>query len=98
MPSFSKVSAACHHCGYPIDATRSVAADQQPTEGDLSLCMACGELAAFHMLVRGWTLRPLTARETDEAMARSDVRSNVYLARAVIVSRAPIWPLDGEQS
>lgn len=55
----------CPHCGYHHDTITAVNSDKkiEPKEGDLSICVGCGEPAKFVGDAKG--LRTLTADEYD---------------------------------
>ena len=52
--------ASCHLCGYKVDSDSGLFEDHRPLVGDLSICLNCGELAAF---TPEMTLREVTVEE-----------------------------------
>ena len=41
------IVAHCHLCGYEVDTHSDFLNGYEPKPGDLSICLDCGELAAF---------------------------------------------------
>lgn len=84
----------CPACGYVMDASSTVHGENQaeaaPTDGDWSICIACG---AVNVYTNGATgLRPPTAEERNEFNADPDVREAV---RRVIEAKdqwSSTWP------
>lgn len=82
--TFLAAGTACSTCGYPIDATSSLEGDRAPVDGDLSICLACGDVGIFVVGAFGTTIREATPAEKDEARGSAVVRQ-VQAVRAVVV-------------
>lgn len=87
----------CQRCGYRFDATTCTTdAALLPADGDLSICLACGELAIFAEGPDGLTLRPATADERADALCDDSI-VRVLLARQEAADASADWPTANTQ-
>ena len=62
----SVVRLECPHCGYRLDRASDVSgAGQVPGDGDLTLCIECGQLAFFDASVPGGLRRVNVAEQVE---------------------------------
>src|SRR5215469_15545406 len=60
----------CLKCGYKMDATTHAYGNRRPHEGDISMCLFCGQLMLFNADL---TLRLPTNEENRELRSNPDV-------------------------
>lgn len=72
----------CAACGYRMDAASGIDGAVVPTDGAVSICARCGELACFEQTPFGMRLRPVTDAERAEMMADETVATVVAVARS----------------
>lgn len=80
---YRHVESRCLRCGYRMDASSGINQDDAPEEGDVTVCLACGDLYAFDAALR---LRPvpqdeLTALPEDVRRAIADALGRIRLGR-----------------
>lgn len=74
MSSFDTPDIHCPACGYLSDATTGVGHNQAPTDGAVTLCLACGALGFYEHVLGRLTIRPATAAEHDELIQDPQIR------------------------
>jgi|GEM_PF-6363024 len=77
----------CATCGYPIEATTGLGSSA-PQEGNISICLNCGEPQLFAETPMGWTTREPTVKER----ADIETRASFIEASRQIRKRGRIWP------
>jgi hypothetical protein len=94
-------SITCLSCGYVFDSASGLedAQGKKPHDGDVSVCIRCGELAIFTADVEGEVatgLRYPTTEEMDELMSNEAiVRARAAVILTVqLMDRPPreVWP------
>lgn len=84
--------ATCPTCGYRVDAHSAIGTeDATPKPGDISICIACGSLAAYAPALGTLVLRPLTAEENEEALQDPRLVAAMFAHRQARASK-PDWP------
>lgn len=79
----------CPHCGYAMDSAQSLSnPDADPSPGDYTICLDCGELSKF---LFNLSMVKLTTDEEVEFFleGRRDVVNRVKRAQTLIKTRAP---------
>ena len=85
--------ATCPICGYQVDAHSAVGEhDAIPSDGAISICIACGEPSVFTAVLGGaLALRRPTPAERDDIL-RDDTVISVMLAHRQAREQDPNWP------
>ena len=83
--------AECWKCGYVVDAATSIDEDATPTEGDVSVCIACGVPGVFVMTDRGLSLSKPTLESELEIYQNETVKKLIFAVRYA-KSKDPNWP------
>lgn len=82
----------CPTCGYRMDAHSAVGTeDATPTDGNLSVCIACGSLAIYASVLGTLTLRQPTAEEREEALQDPTLLAAMFAQRQARAEN-PDWP------
>ena len=80
--------AECPNCGTKVTAASTVEHDDrsEPSEGDLAICLYCGELNAY---TREFKLRPLTRAELSDLMTDREVSNQILAMRRAVHAANP---------
>lgn len=86
--------AKCPTCGYQMDGHSAIGnEDATPSDGDYSICIACGSLAVYVWVTAlgSFILRRPTDEEHDVAM-RNDMLVAAMMAHRQARATDPNWP------
>jgi hypothetical protein len=88
----TEIHGPCWSCGYTHDATSALDGDNAiPEPGDVSVCLACGEVAIFAVIMgRLGTREPTRAEREDANHNRGVVTARLIQREAR--ERDPAWP------
>ena len=87
LSTFERRPVLCPACGYMFDRATSLEGGRKPEEGDLSICLSCGDLGMFKA---DGTLTSVTDVAALLAEMEPKTRRNVELSRQFIRARGPI--------
>lgn len=82
---------ACWSCKYPLQQTTGASTSRRPHHGDVSMCIACGELGRFVQTPEGLTVRELSPSERSNLLTDPGV-VRALAERQVAADGDPEWP------
>ena len=75
---------ACPSCGYKFDAATGLNGADRPSEGAVSICLACGSLGIFTYVLGQLTVRAATPAEHDELIGDPFIRRALATRAATV--------------
>lgn len=74
MISHDTPSTSCPACGYKFDAATGLGTDDAPDGGAVSICLACGALGIYAVVLGVLTVRATTPDEHEELIQDDNIR------------------------
>lgn len=82
--NFKEHETDCPHCGHHNELTTEVGgAEDEPRDGDLSLCWECGKIGVFDAAATGGLRKPTDAERPAMEAGTAEMRHQWKLMRAM---------------
>lgn len=92
-PMTTFFAAFCWSCGYAMDAHSAIGdRDATPGDGDVSICLACGEPGIYQSVLGGLVIRRPTDTERTDILQDPTIISTLLAHRAAIEQNPTDWP------